>query len=218
MQLTGLGKAGKLRHLWQSPFTLHAQLIAAIKREADAAAAGRKSGIIAKMNALLEPEIIAELYEASQAGVPIDLIVRGVCGLRPGIAGLSENIRVRSVIGRFLEHHRVFHFHSTGNAYIASADWMERNFFRRIEVCLPILDPKLKKRVIEEGLQKYLEDNTQAWVMDSDGHYERAQPGKAAARCAQMELLQELAASQPAEAEREPVAKLQARRKTKAAA
>jgi polyphosphate kinase len=218
MQLTGLGKAGKLRHLWQSPFTLHPHLIAAIKREAEAAAAGKKSGIIAKMNALLEPEIIAELYEASRAGVQIDLIVRGVCGLRPGIAGLSENIRVRSVIGRFLEHHRVFYFHSTGNMYIASADWMERNFFRRIEVCLPILDPKLKKRVLEEGLQKYLEDNTQAWLMDCDGHYERAQPGKAAARCAQLELLQELAASQPAEPEREPVAKLQAKRKTKAPA
>jgi polyphosphate kinase len=218
MQLTGLGKAGKLRHLWQSPFTLHSQLIAAIKREAETAAAGKKSGIIAKMNALLEPEIIAELYEASRAGVPIDLIVRGVCGLRPGIAGMSENIRVRSVIGRFLEHHRVFHFHSTGNTYIASADWMERNFFRRIEVCLPILDPKLKKRVIEEGLQRYLEDNTQAWLMDSDGHYERAQPGEAAARCAQMELLQELVASQPAEPEREPTARLQAKRKTKAPA
>ncbi len=119
--------------------------------EAEAAKAGKKAGMVAKMNALLEPEIIAELYEASKAGVKIDLIVRGVCCLRPGIPGLSENISVRSVIGRFLEHHRVFHFVSAGSVYISSADWMDRNFFRRIEVCLPILEPKLQKRVIEEG-------------------------------------------------------------------
>jgi polyphosphate kinase len=218
LQLTGLGRASKLRHLWQSPFTLHSQLVAAIKREADQAKAGKKSGIIAKMNALLEPELIAELYEASRAGVNIDLIVRGVCGLRPGIPGLSENIRVRSVIGRFLEHHRVFYFHSSANTYIASADWMERNFFRRIEVCLPILDGKLKKRILEEGLQRYLEDNTQAWLMDADGHYERATPGKGPARCAQLELLKELSSSQQAEPGNEVPEKLRAKRKAKAAA
>jgi polyphosphate kinase len=218
MQLTGLGKAGKLRHLWQSPFTLHAQLIAAIKREAEAARAGKKAGVVAKMNALLEPEIIDELYEASKAGVRIDLIVRGVCGLRPGIAGLSENVRVRSIIGRFLEHHRVFHFVSTGNTYLSSADWMDRNFFRRIEVCMPVLDPKLKKRVVEEGLKKYLEDNTQAWDMDADGHYERCTPGKGEARNAQLELLQELASTQQAELEAQALEKLRPRRKAKAAA
>jgi polyphosphate kinase len=218
MQLTGLGKAGRLRHLWQSPFTLHAQLLAAIKREAEAAAAGRKSGIVAKMNALLEPQIIAQLYEASRAGVRVDLIVRGVCGLRPGIPGLSDNIRVRSIIGRFLEHHRVFYFVSTGHVYIASADWMERNFFRRIEVCLPIIDAKLKKRVIEEGLQKYLDDTAQAWIMDSDGHYERVPAGNQPPRSAQMELLHELSAGLPVDAEREPGARLQAKRKSKAAA
>jgi polyphosphate kinase len=216
MQLTGLGKAGKLRHLWQSPFTLHSQLILAVKREAEQARAGKKAAIIAKMNALLEPDIIDELYEASKAGVKIDLIVRGVCGLRPGIAGLSENIRVRSIVGRFLEHHRVFHFVSTGNTYISSADWMERNFFRRIEVCLPILDPRLKKRVVEEGLRKYLDDNTQAWEMDADGRYHRAKPGKGeAAHCAQIELLQELASAVQAEAE-QPLER--PRRKAKAAA
>jgi polyphosphate kinase len=218
MQLTGLGKAGRLRHLWQSPFTLHAQLISAIKRETEAAKAGKKAGILAKMNALLEPEIIAELYEANRAGVPIDLIVRGVCCLRPGMEGLSEHITVRSVIGRFLEHHRVFHFISTGHVYISSADWMDRNFFRRIEVCLPILDPKLKKRVIEEGLRKYLDDNTQAWVMDSDGHYERSRPVKNAPRCAQLELLQELASPQQPESLEQVLAKLKPRRKAKAAA
>jgi polyphosphate kinase len=216
MQLTGLGKASRLRHLWQSPFTLHAQLVAAIKKEADVAKAGKKAGIVAKMNALLEPEIIAELYEASKAGVKIDLIVRGVCCLRPGIAGLSENISVRSVIGRFLEHHRVFHFVSAGSVYISSADWMDRNFFRRIEVSLPILEPKLQKRVIEEGLLKYLEDNTQAWVMASDGHYERCRPGKAPPRSAQLELLQELASPQPPEPSDIPLERLRPKRKAKA--
>jgi polyphosphate kinase len=217
MQLTGLGKAGKLRHLWQSPFTLHAQLVAAIQREAEQAKAGKKAGIIAKMNALLEPEIIDELYDASKAGVRIDLIVRGVCGLRPGIPSLSENIRVRSIIGRFLEHHRVFHFVSTGSTYISSADWMERNFFRRIEVCLPILDPRLKKRVVEEGLRKYLDDNAQAWEMDADGRYERAKPAKSEpAHCAQIELLQELASAVQSEPEQRPE-RLRPRRKAKAA-
>jgi polyphosphate kinase len=217
MQLTGLGKAGKLRHLWQSPFTLHPQLLQAIRREAEEAKAGRKAGVIAKLNALLEPEIIDELYQASQAGVPIDLIVRGVCGLRPGLPGLSDNIRVRSIIGRFLEHHRVFHFVSTGQTYIGSADWMERNFFRRIEVCLPILDPKLKKRVVDEGLLHYLTDNSQAWLMDANGGYVRAQPLKGeAVRCAQLELLQALASAVQDELEPPPEA-LKPRRKAKAA-
>jgi polyphosphate kinase len=197
---------------------LHAQLVAAIKKEAEAAKAGKKAGVVAKMNALLEPEIIAELYDASKAGVKIDLIVRGVCCLRPGIQGLSENITVRSIIGRFLEHHRVFHFASTGNVYISSADWMDRNFFRRIEVCLPILEPKLQKRVIEEGLQKYLEDNTQAWVMNGDGHYERCKPGKAPPHSAQLELLQELASPQPPESLDLPLDRLRPKRKAKAGA
>ncbi|HYL19993.1 MAG TPA: polyphosphate kinase 1 [Burkholderiales bacterium] len=192
MQLTSLGKAGKLRHLWQSPFTLHAHVLAAIRHEAEQAKAGKKSGIVAKMNALLEPQTIAALYEASSAGVKIDLIIRGVCALRPGVPGLSENIRVRSIIGRFLEHHRVYYFESTGEVYLSSADWMERNFFRRIEVAFPMLDAKLKKRVIDEGLKTYLADNMQAWEMRSDGHYERVKPTRNIARSAQLELLNEL--------------------------
>jgi polyphosphate kinase len=213
MQLTSLGKAGKLRHLWQSPFTLHTQLIAAIRRETDQAKAGRKCGIVAKMNALLEPEIIAELYEASRAGVRIDLIVRGVCALRPGVPGLSDNIRVRSIIGRFLEHHRVYYFESSDALYLASADWMDRNFFRRIEVAFPLLDAKLKKRVIEEGLKKYLADNTQAWEMRSDGHYERLKPARGTARSAQLELLAELAAPRAVEEAPEKTRKLKRKRK-----
>jgi polyphosphate kinase len=194
-QLTGLGRAGRLKHVWQSPFTLHRRLIAAIRNEAKLAAEGKPARIIAKMNALLEPQIIEELYTASGAGVKIDLVVRGVCALRPAIEGVSENIRVRSVVGRFLEHSRVFYFENGGaeDVYLASADWMARNFFRRIELCFPVLDPALKKRVIREGLQPYLDDNSQAWVMGPDGTYERLRPRRAKARSAQEELLLALA-------------------------
>jgi polyphosphate kinase len=189
-QLTGLGRAGKMKHVWQSPFTLHKRVVAAIRNEAAHAAEGKPARIIAKMNALLEPQIIEELYAASAAGVKIDLIVRGVCALKPGIEGLSANIRVRSVIGRFLEHTRIFYFHDGGaeNVYLASADWMDRNFFRRIELCFPVLDPALKRRVIREGLQPYLDDNCQAWVMNGEGGYERLKPRRRR-RVAQEELL-----------------------------
>lgn len=193
-QLTGLGKANALQHLWQAPFTLHTNILAAIRAETAAAQAGRKAQIIAKMNALVEPEIIEALYEASQAGVPIDLIVRGICILRPGIPGLSENIRLRSIIGRFLEHTRIFYFHADGTEkiYLSSADWMERNVFRRIEISFPILDPKLKRRVMKEGLRPYLIDNAQAWEMDSDGKY-HLKPTRRARSCAQENLLASLA-------------------------
>jgi len=143
------------------------------------------------MNALLEPQVIAALYAASQAGVKIDLIIRGVCALKPGIAGLSENIRVRSIVGRFLEHTRIFYFRNGGDeqVYLSSADWMDRNFFRRIETGFPILNPKLKKRVIAEGLKPYLRDNVQAWEMLPDGSYRRRSPRRAAPYSAQAELL-----------------------------
>ncbi len=192
-QLTGLGKAGALKHLWQAPFSLHTNMLAAIRQETIAAKAGRPARIIAKMNSLLEPEIIEALYDASQAGVTIDLIVRGVCSLRPGVKGLSDNIKVRSVIGRFLEHHRIFYFHADGaqTIYLSSADWMERNFFRRIEVCFPVLDPKLKRRVLKEGLKSYLTDNAQSWEMNSNGEY-RTKPTRRARICAQELLLAEM--------------------------
>jgi polyphosphate kinase len=194
-QLTSLGKARKLNHLWQSPFTLHNQVLAAIRNETRLAGEGKRAQIIAKMNALLEPETIDALYEASQAGVKVDLIVRGVCALRPGVKGLSENIRVRSVIGRFLEHTRIFYFRNElkHDVYLASADWMDRNFFRRIEVGFPLLDRKLKKRVIDEGLKVYLRDNSQAWEMDLDGQYQRKKARRGVAHCAQRELLEQLA-------------------------
>ncbi len=200
IQLTGLGRATKLRHLRQSPFTLHKEMMRAIENETAIAKAGRKGQIIAKMNALLESEVVGALYRASQAGVQIDLIVRGVCALRPGVPGLSENIRVRSIIGRFLEHTRVFHFHNDGadDVYLSSADWMDRNFFGRVEVCFPILDPDLKQRVIAEGLLSYLEDNTQAWMMSEDGQYLCRAPGRAKAATAQEQLLDLLARKQGA--------------------
>jgi len=200
-QITSLGKAGKLRHLWQSPFTMHSQILSAIQNETKLAKAGKHGHIMAKMNALLEPEIIMALYEASQAGVQIDLIVRGVCALRPGVPGLSENIRVRSVVGRFLEHTRIFYFRNdlAHDVYLASADWMDRNFFRRVEVCFPVLDKKLKRRVIEEGLKIYMHDNSQAWDMDEDGHYRLKSARRAEPKCAQTLLLQELAEQPVAE-------------------
>jgi polyphosphate kinase len=175
-QLTGLGKSNKLNHLWQSPFTLHSNLIKAINKETEIAKSGKKARIIAKMNALLEYDVIRALYDASNAGVEIDLLVRGVCALKPGVLGVSENIRVRSVVGRYLEHTRIFYFLNEGeeNVYLSSADWMYRNLFKRIEVCFPILDAKVKKRVIQEGLDVYLKDNMNAWEMMPDSTYQLA--------------------------------------------
>jgi polyphosphate kinase len=189
-QLTGIGGEIPLHLLWQSPFTLHAKLIDAIRAEADNARAGKRARIVAKMNALLEPTVIAALYEASHAGVKIDLIVRGVCSLKPGVEDLSENITVRSIVGRFLEHHRIFYFYANGkeDVYLSSADWMDRNFFRRVEVAFPIRDRRLKRRVIAEGLSVCLGDNQSAWVMQSDGHYRKRRSGKAI-RNAQLGLL-----------------------------
>ena len=172
-QITGIGRAGILTTIFQSPFTLHDMLINRIEKEAAIAKTGGRAEIIAKMNSLVEPQIIRTLYSASQAGVKIRLIVRGACSLRPGIPTLSENIEVRSIVGRFLEHHRIFYFYNGGNedVFISSADWMGRNFFRRVETCIPILSAKIKRRIISEGLKIYLRDNTEAWIMQSDGSY-----------------------------------------------
>ncbi len=175
--LTGTAGTIRLNHLWQSPFTMQSNLVDHIRAEARNARAGKPARIIAKMNALLEPSIIDELYKASRAGVKIDLIVRGVCALMPGVPGMSENISVRSIIGRFLEHHRVYYFHAGGEEvlYLSSADWMDRNLFRRVEVAFPVLDKALKARVIKESLQVHLRDNGSAWIMQPDGNYERKQ-------------------------------------------
>ena len=194
-QLSGLAPAIKLRRLLQSPFTLHKELLLRIEREAALARAGKPARIVAKMNAINEPAVIRALYEASQAGVSIELVVRGACGLRPGVPGVSENIRVRSVIGRFLEHSRVYWFGNDGapEIFCSSADWMERNLMRRIETCFPIVDPQLAERVRREELDTYLADNTNAWELQSDGSYRRIEPADGAApHSAQASLLAQL--------------------------
>mgnify|MGYP000526457898 CR=1 FL=1 len=191
-QLTGLGRAGRLKKLLQSPFTLHKGILTHIDREITAASDGKKAWIIAKMNALVDPEIIAALYRASQAGVKIDLIIRGICCLRPGVKGVSENISVRSIVGRFLEHTRVYYFHNGGDelVFCSSADWMTRNLHHRVEVCFPIEEKRTSDTVFEFGLLNYLSDNTQAWVLQSDGTYKRLKPGTAKPRSAQQMLLE----------------------------
>ncbi len=195
LQLTSIGRVSKLKKLLQSPFSLHKELLGKIEREADNARRGKPARISAKMNALVDPQLIQALYGASQAGVEIDLIVRGVCCLRPGVAGTSERIRVRSIIGRFLEHTRVYWFQNGGKeeVLLASADWMERNFFRRVEVAFPIEDGALRARVVKEALSFYLADNTQAWILQADGGYRRLGPDGDAPRSAQGALLKELA-------------------------
>ena len=190
-QMTGLGRATKLKKLLQSPFTLHKAILDYIKQEIDNAKAGKEARIIAKMNALVEPEIIRALYKASMAGVKVDLIIRGICCLRPGIKGISENIQVRSIIGRFLEHTRVFYFHNNGkpNLYCSSADWMQRNLFHRVEACFPIEEKRTRDQVINYGLMVYLSDNTQASILQPDGNYRKAKAGNAKPRSAQQVLL-----------------------------
>jgi polyphosphate kinase len=178
MQITSLMRTPPLRLLLQSPFNLHDKLLEMIKRETRNAASGGAGHIIAKLNALVEPEVIRALYEASSAGVVVDLIVRGICCLRPGLPGVSENIRVHSIVGRFLEHSRCYYFHNGGNEelYCASADWMDRNFFRRIEIVFPIRSETLKTRLLRD-LDTYLADNTQAWELRPDGRYVQVAPG-----------------------------------------
>jgi polyphosphate kinase len=175
IHLTSLTKPHKLNHLWLAPFALQNEIIKAIRNEARIARAGRAGRIIVKINALVDESVIRALYSASHDGVKIDLIVRGACTLRPGVPGLSENITVRSIIGRFLEHSRIYYFRNdlAHDVYLASADWMSRNLFRRIEVAFPVLDKALKRRVIAEGLNPYLKDNSNAWELEPDGHYQR---------------------------------------------
>ena len=190
-QLTGMGRATKMKKILQSPFTLHKAMLEYINYEAAKARDGKEARIIAKMNALVEQEIIRALYEASQAGVKIDLIVRGICCLRPGIQGVSENISVRSIIGRFLEHTRVFYFYHGGDEllFCSSADWMPRNFFNRVETCFPIDEKRPRDQIIKYGLQNYLSDNSQAWLLQADGSYKRSKTGAHKVRSAQQTLL-----------------------------
>jgi polyphosphate kinase len=193
-QLIGMGKTLRMKKLLHAPFTLKKNLLEMINREAAQAAEGKPAHIMAKVNALTDPKVIRALYKASQAGVKIDLVVRGMCCLRPGVPGVSHNIQVRSIIGRFLEHSRIYYFLNGGDEklYLSSADWMERNLDMRVETCFPVEGKKLVLRVKKE-LELYMADNTQAWVLQSDGSYQRLAPtGNQNARNAQAMLLERL--------------------------
>ena len=192
-QLTGMGKALRLKHLLHAPFTLHKQLLAFIDQEIAAVEAGGSGHIMAKVNGLTEQKIIKALYRASQAGVKVDLVVRGMCGLRPGVAGVSENIRVVSIVGRFLEHSRVYYFQNAENQlYCSSADWMDRNLLNRVEVAFPLLDDKIRSRVKKE-LEMHFSDNSQSWRLRADGHYVLNRPRSSQQpRSVQQQLLEKL--------------------------
>jgi polyphosphate kinase len=173
--LTAYSEAQTYSPLAISPIDVAATTLAQIHREAEHARSGRPARIIAKMNALLDKNVIEALYRASQAGVSVDLIVRGMCSLRPGVPGVSENIRVRSVVGRLLEHSRIFYFENGGDdeIYISSADWMPRNLYERVEVLCPVRDLSLKQRLKDEILAAYMADNMKARFLDRAGHYAR---------------------------------------------
>jgi len=194
-QLTGMGKALSIKKIYHAPFTLHKSLLALIAKEADNAKSGKPARIIIKVNSLTEPKIIKALYQASQAGVQIDCIVRGMCRLVPGIPEVSENIRVRSIIGRFLEHTRVYYFENNDSPKIfgASADWMERNLLNRVETCFPIDNEKWAARM-KQDLDLYLSDNCQSWILQRDGTYIKSEPKEGEDKIsAQQVLLETLA-------------------------
>jgi polyphosphate kinase len=205
MHITSLARAERLHRLLLAPFTMHRQVIARIRREIRHARAGKPACIMAKMNALVEEGVIRALYAASQAGVRIDLVVRGACALRPGVPGLSDNIRVRSILGRFLEHHRVWYFANDGDpdVWLSSADWMGRNLFKRIEVAFPVRDAALKRRVVEEGLLRYLGDNRDAWALQADGQWTKLRIRRGAKPKSAQSGLLELLATPRAESPRE---------------
>nr|AGU09988.1 Polyphosphate kinase C-terminal domain [uncultured organism] len=206
IHLTSLTRPTQLEAIWLAPFSLQKEIVRAIRQEAAIAKEGKPGRIIAKMNSLTDESVIRALYDASREGVRIDLIVRGACALRPGVAGLSDNIRVRSIVGRFLEHTRIFYFRNKlkHDVYLSSADWMNRNLFRRVEVAFPILAPALKKRVIKEGLQVYLKDNVNAWELGSDGRYRRRKPrGSQSPHSAQQMLMDMLGTAADKEKDKE---------------
>ncbi len=194
LQVTSLGRAPQLSLMYQSPLTLGPALLEKIAALAEAARAGGEAMLYAKMNALTEYQIVDALYEASQAGVAIDLLVRGECRLRPGIKGLSENIRIRAIIGRFLEHTRVFYFRSPEDEemYLSSADWMTRNIHNRVETMFPILDEDIRKRIMHESFEAYFKDNCQSWELQPDGSYQQPPIGRGHKRYSAQEALMHL--------------------------
>jgi polyphosphate kinase len=193
--LTGYTRPQKFNHLLLAPVALREQFLARIRKEADHARTGQPASIIAKVNSLIDPAVIDELYMASQAGVQIELLVRGMCSLRPGLPGISERIRVLSIVDRYLEHARIFYFQNGGEPIflLASADWMQRNFDQRVEIAFPILDPVLQKR-LKDILDTQLCDNIKGWWMQPDGSYLRT-PTNGGALLRSQDRLYELAAS-----------------------
>lgn len=183
--LTGYSRQRSYRKLLVAPVNLRDRMTSMIQREIEHCRQGNTGRIVAKMNALVDPKIIATLYEASQAGVQIDLVVRGICCLRPGVPGISDNIRVISIVGRFLEHSRIYYFYNQGDeeVYIGSADWMRRNLDRRVEAITPVEDPEIIKD-LQEILAIMLADNRQAWELQPDGCYIQRQPEEAKEQCA----------------------------------
>jgi len=197
IHLTSMTRPKQLSSIWLAPFSLQKEVVRAIRQEAEIARQGRPGRIIAKMNSLTDESVIKALYEASQVGVKIDLIIRGACALRPGVDGLSDNIKVRSIVGRFLEHTRIFYFRNDlkHDVVLSSADWMNRNLFRRVEVAFPIRSTALKRRVMREGLHPYLKDNVNAWELAPDGRYRRRKArGKQQRYSAQQVLMDMLGA------------------------
>ncbi|MFM1905181.1 MAG: hypothetical protein RLZZ440_3081 [Planctomycetota bacterium] len=205
--LTGYSQGHAWQRLIVAPDHLHRRTLELIDEQAARAREGRPARIFAKLNSLVDDDVISALYRASQAGVPIDIVPRGICGLRPGVPGLSETIRVRSIVDRFLEHSRIYVFGADDEAqvFLSSADWMPRNFFRRVEVMFPVLDPALVQRILTEILPVYLADNTRARVLDAEGQFHLLHPaeGEPARRC-QQEFLAQRPTGQPTES-REPI-------------
>jgi len=192
-QLASLGRTRPLKTLLQAPFTLHKQMLAHVSTVADAAAAGRTARIVVKINALTDVALMEALVAAAQSGAEVELIVRGACMLAPGIAGVTDRIRVRSIVGRFLEHSRVAYFRwGDGDddeaVFLSSADWMGRNMFGRVEVAWPVRDRALRQRIIDECLVPYLHDRKDAWLQRSDGGYDRVAEGGESAQEALMRL------------------------------
>ncbi len=195
--LTGIGQFQEMRKFLIAPFELHEKMIALIDREAENARKKLPAGIKVKMNSLVDPQVIQALYRASQAGVKIELVIRGICCLRPGVKGISANITVRSIVDRFLEHSRIACFDNAGHpqVFVSSADWMPRNFARRLEIAFPIEEPALRKHICEQIFPLFLADNTKAWLLRADGTYARAHPGKEEKSCrSQMEFIHRLEA------------------------
>ena len=193
--LTGYSQGHAWRKLVVAPNDLHRRTLELIEEQTQRALSGRPSRIFAKLNSIVDHTVIEALYRASQAGVPIDIVARGICSLRPGVPGLSETIRVRSIVDRFLEHSRVYVFGPDEDAqvFLSSADWMPRNFFRRVELMFPVLAPELSSRILKEIIPVYLADNTRARKLDSEGvfHLLHPGPGETPVRC-QIQMLEQV--------------------------